>query len=553
MDSTGFFIPANKKDIMTNRIISALCLLVISTGVQAQRAISEIALKRVIEKGWSAAIRVFEYDTVARKQIGGPFSAVVVSKDGYILTVAHAAQPGKIYKVNFADGKEAIATGAGRTDLDAGTGMPDMAMMKIITPGSWPFAEMGWSGQLQAGDPCVLIGYPETLSLNQPTVRLGAITIPLNVSDLIVSSATMEVGDSGGPVFDKEGNVIGLNSKCDRDESYNYHVPVDLYRKYWTAMMKPVNYTALPAADSVQYPAIPAREIIGLDISDVPQQKSVLALNSIINGKQQSIAATIWKEEKEGIWLLSKSSCVGENIVIRNTGTQVVVVKRNKELDLVLLYAKEKIKGHLAVIVPEQSEAPVTGTFITGLLPEGKPKYGIASSSLVELVAMYSAGYFGASFEDRDGAVMVEGLDPSGPGRKAGVIEGDRIININGVAATTSKLLIAELKKFAPQNKILVAVQREGNILQKEVTLGNRQHPNPNHLAEMFKGGKSERRDGFREVWLSDIHLEAAQCGSPVFNGTGKLLGIGIARFSRSATVVMPVEIIKKWIEEEEG
>lgn len=537
---------------MIHRIISALCLLLLSTGVQAQRAISEVELKKVINKGWRAAIRVFEYDTVARKQTGGPFSAVVVSKDGYILTVAHAAQPGKIYKVNFADGKEAIATGAGRTDLDAGTGMPDMAMMKIITPGSWPFAEMGWSGQLQADDPCVLIGYPESLSLNQPTVRLGAIIIPLNVSDLIVSSATMEVGDSGGPVFDKEGNVIGLNSKCDRDEAYNYHVPVDMYRKYWTAMTKPVNYSALPAADSVQYPATPAREIIGLDISEVPQQKSVLTLTSIIDGKQQAIAATIWKEAKEGTWLISKSSCVGEKIAIGNTGAPVVVVKRSKELDLVLLFVKEKIRGHLAVIVPDQNEAPVTGTSITGLLPEGKPKYGVVSSSLVELIAMYSAGYFGASFEDRDSVVLVEGLDPGGPGRKAGLTEGDRIITINGVVAKSSKELITELKKFAPQNKILVAVQREGNLLQKEVTLGTRQNPNPNHLAEMFKGGKSERRDGFRQVWLSDIHLEAAECGSPVFDGTGKLLGIGIARFSRSATVVMPVHLIKKWVEEKE-
>ncbi len=62
------------------------------------------AMQQVIRTSGRAAVRVFAFDTLKQVQTAGPFSAVVVSAEGYMLTVAHAVRPGHTYKVNFLTG-----------------------------------------------------------------------------------------------------------------------------------------------------------------------------------------------------------------------------------------------------------------------------------------------------------------------------------------------------------------------------------------------------------------------------------------------------------------
>mgnify|MGYP006190613121 FL=1 len=124
--------------------------------------------------------------------------------------------------------------------------MPDVGMMKITDKGIWPFAEMGYSNSLVAGEPCISISYPESLNQQLPTLRLGQVAEVKNEYGFIRSTCKMEPGDSGGPLFDYHGRVIGLHSAIDVGEDQNFEIPVDLYRKYWTALKKEMTYTSFP-------------------------------------------------------------------------------------------------------------------------------------------------------------------------------------------------------------------------------------------------------------------------------------------------------------------
>jgi serine protease Do len=91
---------------------------------------------------------------------------------------------------------------------------------------------MGRSGELQKGQWCLTIGHPGGFQTGRtPVVRLGRI---LEVNGQIIrSDCPLVGGDSGGPLFDLEGRVIGIHSRIGESMTANIHVPVDTYRDTW--------------------------------------------------------------------------------------------------------------------------------------------------------------------------------------------------------------------------------------------------------------------------------------------------------------------------------
>jgi serine protease Do len=161
-------------------------------------------------------------------------SGVIISKDGYILTAAHViSKPNVSAVIILHDGREVYGKTLGlNKNIDAG-------MMKIETPGEYPFADMGESKQLQEGQWCMATGHPGGYEIGrQPVVRFGRVIRPASPSiPSIKTDCTLVGGDSGGPLFDMHGSVIGINSRIDPALSNNIHVPVDTYRNTWDRLV----------------------------------------------------------------------------------------------------------------------------------------------------------------------------------------------------------------------------------------------------------------------------------------------------------------------------
>lgn len=154
-------------------------------------------------------------------------SGVIISKDGYVLTAAHVAgKPNREATFVLADGSEVTGKTLGlfRT-MDAG-------LMKITKPGNYPFAEMGNSGGLKDGQWCIAMGHPGGYQKERGAVlRVGRITFL--GADAITTDCTLVGGDSGGPLFDMEGHVIGINSRIAGPLTANMHVPVSAFKESW--------------------------------------------------------------------------------------------------------------------------------------------------------------------------------------------------------------------------------------------------------------------------------------------------------------------------------
>ena len=154
-------------------------------------------------------------------------SGVVVSKDGYILTAAHVnREAGRRVRITFSDGRRVWGETLGNNHGS------DYGLVKISAEGDWPFVEMGSSKDCKRGQWCVAVGFPVTYTRGtQPPARLGRILRTSSRS--IMTDCTIMGGDSGGPLFDLNGKVIGIHSRVNESIGQNYHVPVDSYRDGW--------------------------------------------------------------------------------------------------------------------------------------------------------------------------------------------------------------------------------------------------------------------------------------------------------------------------------
>tara|TARA_Y100000758_G_scaffold9084_1_gene7027 strand:- start:1121 stop:2146 length:1026 start_codon:yes stop_codon:yes gene_type:complete len=170
--------------------------------------------------------------TVGLRVGGAQGSGVIISEDGYVLTAGHVSgQAGRTVTVILHNGKQLKGkTLGGDFELDAG-------LIKIEDKGEWSYAEMGKSKDLGRGQWCVSIGHPGGYRPERSApVRVGRILD--NRANGIRTDCMLVGGDSGGPLFDTQGKIIGINSRIGASARSNLHAPIDAFTKGWDRMVK---------------------------------------------------------------------------------------------------------------------------------------------------------------------------------------------------------------------------------------------------------------------------------------------------------------------------
>jgi putative serine protease PepD len=149
-------------------------------------------------------------------------SGFVIDTSGHIVTNQHVVAGATSIKVRFQDGRTAKATLVGS---DAST---DIAVIKVDVPASelHPLT-FGDSSALQVGQEVAAIGspfgLPETLTSGIVSALDRTITAPNNfsISGAIQTDAAINHGNSGGPLLNMSGEVIGVNAQIDSDSGGN--------------------------------------------------------------------------------------------------------------------------------------------------------------------------------------------------------------------------------------------------------------------------------------------------------------------------------------------
>lgn len=163
---------------------------------------------------------------------GGGGSGVVISPDGFALTNFHVTSPaGNYMRCSLDDGNvyDTVIVG-----IDP---VGDLALVRLMGRDDFPAAEIGDSSKVRAGDWSMVIGNPFLLAGDlQPTVTWGLVSgvnryqypsgTLLEYGDCIQTDASVNPGNSGGPIYDAGGRVIGIVGRCSFEKRGRVNVGV---------------------------------------------------------------------------------------------------------------------------------------------------------------------------------------------------------------------------------------------------------------------------------------------------------------------------------------
>jgi len=154
-------------------------------------------------------------------------SGVMIRKDGYLVTNEHVVADAETIQIKLADGRRFTGRLVGKDER------VDLALVKIEATGL-PVAALGDSNRLRVGEFVLALGQPFGL---EQSVSFGIVSrkgAPLMVAapgfDFIQTDATVNPGNSGGPLVNMAGEVIGINSMAARNGTIGFAIPINLVK-----------------------------------------------------------------------------------------------------------------------------------------------------------------------------------------------------------------------------------------------------------------------------------------------------------------------------------
>ncbi|QDT45661.1 Serine endoprotease DegS [Gimesia alba] len=460
------------------------------------------------------------------------WSGVIVSEDGYILTCGHACQlPGDQFTVRLSDGRDAEGVALGSNPIT------DIGLVKITTPGSWPFAEIAASSTLKPGDPLVVAGYPALDTQGNwtterlPQIDTTAVKHPLYLLWYRELNNRLDYfgqgGMSGGGVFNEQGCYVAVYNGSG-------HTRSELARLQWDDLQRIESIdTAIGLPHPLKKRFVAPRKAVAQSVVELLVDSKLVSIGTIVDA--------------DG-WILTKASVLDGKVSCRLPDQSVVIAEKraeSQEHDLALLKVDV---GDLAAAAFSDKEPPTMTQLLCAVGPRQILKPGIVS---VETRAIPpEPRWKGDATEDTPDGVMISRLtDLSTIGTK--FQRGDIIVSINGHStpnvATLSQVLETSLAGYYTGDLVSVALRRKGAPLNVLTTLP----PATGLVYWMMGEHATPRRSGFATVFDTDIALCQRQVGGPVIDVEGRIRGIAIAsrgrdETRRGPTSVLPSHIVKR-------
>ena len=171
---------------------------------------SETTAARVYRENVDAVVSI----AVGPSDAGSPgttssATGFLITSDGYLLTNAHAVRNGGSVTVTLSDGRQLTARVLAAEEVQS-----DLALLKIEATGL-RFVTLGDSDTLQVGDPVFTIGNPlgdlsNSLSAGYLSAAARQINTGSTTLTMLQTNAAINKGNSGGPLFDAAGRVVGV-------------------------------------------------------------------------------------------------------------------------------------------------------------------------------------------------------------------------------------------------------------------------------------------------------------------------------------------------------
>lgn len=415
-------------------------------------AVVNISTEQVIASGMptfpegSPAERFNEYfgrDGDGFERQGSLGSGFVISADGYIITNNHVIEKADTITITFSDGRELQARLVGR-DRDT-----DIAVLKVTSKTPLPFVELANSDTAVVGDWVIAIGNPLGFGGSVSAGIISATGRDLNTGrsdNYIQTDAAINQGNSGGPLFNLAGQVVGVNtaiiSQSGGSIGLGFSVPSNTVKRISAALIKegrvrrPWLGVNVQDADAALIKAYRAKGLTGVIITrisdDSPAARAKLEIGDLI--------LAIDGKSVTGVREMTRT--LSEKAIGKPVKLSIVRDGRAREVSITLTELKDDEETAAA---PEPDTAANSNDLGADLSPidgDMRRRYGIP--------------------KDISG-VVVTAVSPRGRAynklRRADVIVE---VNFNTVSSVTDALAKVKTGLATPNTPILIRVKRRG-------------------------------------------------------------------------------------------
>ena len=220
----------------------------------------------VYENYVNAVVLVYNQGTTstywgqAESQSSG--SGMIISKDGYVLTNNHVVEGAEKLTVMTTSGEEYDATVIGADEVN------DVALLKIEGDEDFPTVSIGDSDQIEVGEQVCAIGNPLGELTNTLTVGyVSALDREISESstgttiNMFQTDCAINSGNSGGPIFDMNGNVVGITTAKYSSSGYSNAASVE-----GIGFCIPINDAMSIVNDLMQYGYVKGRVSMGVSV-----------------------------------------------------------------------------------------------------------------------------------------------------------------------------------------------------------------------------------------------------------------------------------------------
>lgn len=240
---------------------------------------------------------------------GGAGSGMILSKDGFILTNAHVVNDISLADIKLSDSRSLRAPVIGRDENI------DLAILKI-EGNNFPFVNLGDSDHIQQGDEVFTLGYPFGLR-GDVSFKEGTISRRLvdDNSTYLETSAEIHPGNSGGPLVNIYGEVIGVNTATfgrnikgvSLGETIKLAIPVNIAKTYIPNLKAGVNRYVSDKSTSVSNSEVPKPKTLSYEEQEY--NRWLDSLRSFRN--RMSMIVGLYNEDKFNEAMLELESTIG--------------------------------------------------------------------------------------------------------------------------------------------------------------------------------------------------------------------------------------------------
>ena len=375
-------------------------------------------------------------------------SGFIVSTDGYVLTNAHVVADASEVRVKLNDRREFDAKVIG---IDKGT---DIALIKIPATGL-PIVHFGDPAKIRPGQWAIAIGSPFGFESSVTAGVVSALGRPLpadegvatNYVTFIQTDAAVNPGNSGGPLFNVDGQVIGINSQIySRTGGYmgvSFAIPIDI---------------ALNVKEQLQKNGKVVRSRIGVAIQDIQQQLAQSFGLTTPHGALVSSVEPGSPGEQAGLKPGDVITSVNGRNIDHSWDLPTVISQLPPGTTAKLGVWHDRKATEVTVKTIELKDGPLSAQRTPGNDEEGG-KLGLALRPLQpkEQKELHTKG-----------KLVVEQV--AGPALAAGLQQGDVVLGVNGASVATLADLKREVTKAG--HNVALLIQRDDAQIYVPIDVG---------------------------------------------------------------------------------